>query len=147
MSNTAQRAKMRERATSEGVPVLGTRPVATMHASTSKVSLCSLVLASIILMVTGLTPGMPGVTSEAKTPNRESMARGLIKRRSANRRISGSKVGMRLSIASIKVTSEPSACQRESTNEMQMSGDSHDMGVDHLPCTRRKTPNRCIPSQ
>mmetsp|Transcript_22293 Transcript_22293/g.44491 ORF Transcript_22293/g.44491 Transcript_22293/m.44491 type:complete len:224 (-) Transcript_22293:902-1573(-) len=50
--------------------VLGTRPVATMTASTSMVSTCSFVLASIILMVAGFSPGTPGVTSEAKTPRR-----------------------------------------------------------------------------
>mmetsp|Transcript_46865 Transcript_46865/g.99537 ORF Transcript_46865/g.99537 Transcript_46865/m.99537 type:complete len:247 (-) Transcript_46865:968-1708(-) len=48
--------------------VLGTRPVATMAASTSRVSTCSLVWASIILMVTGFSPGTPGVTSLANTP-------------------------------------------------------------------------------
>jgi hypothetical protein len=39
-----------------------------------------------------------------------SMARGLMSRRSARRRISPSKVGMTVSAASMKVTSEPSAC-------------------------------------
>mmetsp|Transcript_12011 Transcript_12011/g.27510 ORF Transcript_12011/g.27510 Transcript_12011/m.27510 type:complete len:248 (-) Transcript_12011:804-1547(-) len=47
--------------------VLGTRPVATMAASTSSVSTCSLVSASIISMVTGFSPGIPGVTLLAKT--------------------------------------------------------------------------------
>mmetsp|Transcript_17770 Transcript_17770/g.42716 ORF Transcript_17770/g.42716 Transcript_17770/m.42716 type:complete len:207 (-) Transcript_17770:1015-1635(-) len=50
--------------------VLGTLPVATRQASTSRVSTCSLVFASIILMVTGFSPGMPGVTSDANTPVR-----------------------------------------------------------------------------
>ena len=72
--------------------VLGTRPVATMQASTfrararpdsstfggfipgrgnrrrtSSVSTSSFVSASIISIVTGLTPGTPGVTFDAKT--------------------------------------------------------------------------------
>mmetsp|Transcript_11312 Transcript_11312/g.42239 ORF Transcript_11312/g.42239 Transcript_11312/m.42239 type:complete len:246 (-) Transcript_11312:856-1593(-) len=50
--------------------VFGLRPVATMQASTSSVSTCSFVLASIISMVTGFTPGTAGVTLEAKTPVR-----------------------------------------------------------------------------
>mmetsp|Transcript_23659 Transcript_23659/g.52585 ORF Transcript_23659/g.52585 Transcript_23659/m.52585 type:complete len:286 (+) Transcript_23659:171-1028(+) len=91
------------------LPILGTLPVATSTASTSRVSTCSLVFASIILIVAGFLPGMPGVTSEAKTPTRESMDRGLSSRRSARRRISGSNVGMSVSRASMKVTSEPRA--------------------------------------
>mmetsp|Transcript_56891 Transcript_56891/g.66499 ORF Transcript_56891/g.66499 Transcript_56891/m.66499 type:complete len:236 (+) Transcript_56891:643-1350(+) len=89
--------------------VLGTRPVATMAASTSMVSTCSLVVASIILIVTGFSPAIPGVTSLANTFNRKSIALGLINIRSACLAISRSKVGMSIGNASIKVTSAPSA--------------------------------------
>ena len=44
----------------------GARPVQTMHASTSSVSTSAFVLASIISIVTGLTPGIPGVTCKNK---------------------------------------------------------------------------------
>ncbi len=89
--------------------VLGTRPVAMRHPSTSRVSTCCLVFASTILIVTGFLPGMPGVISEANTPTRESMARGLMSSLSARRRISASKVGISESTASMNVTSEPRA--------------------------------------
>mmetsp|Transcript_9126 Transcript_9126/g.15115 ORF Transcript_9126/g.15115 Transcript_9126/m.15115 type:complete len:250 (+) Transcript_9126:495-1244(+) len=101
------------------VPVLGTRPVATKTASTSSVSVCSLVLASIILIVTGFLPTTPGFTSAANTPTRESMGRGLMSRRSANRRISGSNVGIKVSTASMNVTSAPNAVYTsENSNPM-----------------------------
>mmetsp|Transcript_32029 Transcript_32029/g.95682 ORF Transcript_32029/g.95682 Transcript_32029/m.95682 type:complete len:270 (-) Transcript_32029:1017-1826(-) len=48
--------------------VKGARPVATMHASTSSVSTTFLVLKSVSSIVTGLTPGTPGVTLVAITP-------------------------------------------------------------------------------
>mmetsp|Transcript_9091 Transcript_9091/g.15838 ORF Transcript_9091/g.15838 Transcript_9091/m.15838 type:complete len:271 (-) Transcript_9091:974-1786(-) len=48
--------------------VKGALPVATMHASTSKTSTTFLVLKSVSSMVTGLMPGMPGVTFVARTP-------------------------------------------------------------------------------
>ena len=43
-------------------------PVATMTASTSSVSTTFLVLKSVSSMVTGVTPGTPGVTLVAMTP-------------------------------------------------------------------------------
>mmetsp|Transcript_20911 Transcript_20911/g.27491 ORF Transcript_20911/g.27491 Transcript_20911/m.27491 type:complete len:209 (-) Transcript_20911:550-1176(-) len=99
--------------------VLGTRPVAIMQASTSMVSLCSLVLASIILIITGFSPGTPGMTSEAKTPVRKSIGRGLIRSLSARRAISLSKVGIISGRASMKVTSDPNAVYTsENSNPM-----------------------------
>mmetsp|Transcript_17105 Transcript_17105/g.51722 ORF Transcript_17105/g.51722 Transcript_17105/m.51722 type:complete len:223 (+) Transcript_17105:924-1592(+) len=87
----------------------GLRPVHTITASTSSVSTCSLVLASIILIVAGFSPGMPGVTSDAKTLVYESILRGRISMRSASCAICRSKKGIILGIASMKVTSEPRA--------------------------------------
>mmetsp|Transcript_34279 Transcript_34279/g.79204 ORF Transcript_34279/g.79204 Transcript_34279/m.79204 type:complete len:318 (+) Transcript_34279:624-1577(+) len=89
--------------------VLGTRPVAIMAASTSRVSTCSLVSASIISIVTGLSPGIPGVTLLAKTPVRKSIGRGRISILSACLAISRSNVGMIIGRASMNVTSDPKA--------------------------------------
>mmetsp|Transcript_1797 Transcript_1797/g.7265 ORF Transcript_1797/g.7265 Transcript_1797/m.7265 type:complete len:216 (+) Transcript_1797:203-850(+) len=47
--------------------VKGARPVATRHASTSMTSTTSRVLKSESSMVTGFSPGMPGVTLVART--------------------------------------------------------------------------------
>mmetsp|Transcript_24183 Transcript_24183/g.71701 ORF Transcript_24183/g.71701 Transcript_24183/m.71701 type:complete len:467 (-) Transcript_24183:67-1467(-) len=87
----------------------GFRPVHTITASTSIVSTCSFVFASIILTVAGRSPGMPGVTSDANTFVYESIARGRMRIRSASCAIWRSKKGIILGIASMKVTSEPSA--------------------------------------
>mmetsp|Transcript_8 Transcript_8/g.20 ORF Transcript_8/g.20 Transcript_8/m.20 type:complete len:219 (+) Transcript_8:404-1060(+) len=67
---TKPRSVSTPHASSPRLFVKGTRPVATMHASTSRVSTCSLVPASIILIRTGFSPGTPGVTSAANTPVR-----------------------------------------------------------------------------
>ena len=47
--------------------VYGARPVATRHASTSIVSTTSRVLKSLSSIVTGFSPGIPGVTFVART--------------------------------------------------------------------------------
>ena len=89
--------------------VYGARPVATSTASTSSVSTTSFVLKSVSSILTGLTPGTPGVTLVASTPVCQSIRRGLISSRCARRAISRSKPGIRSSIASMNVTSDPSA--------------------------------------
>jgi hypothetical protein len=73
------------------------------------VSTTSLVLKSVSSMTTGLTPGTPGVTLVASTFVWKSIGRVLISRRCASLAISLSKPGMMFGIASMKVTSEPSA--------------------------------------
>ena len=85
--------------------LVGTRPVATSTASTSRVSTSSLVPMSASSIVTG----QPGVTLRASKPARASMSRPSISLRAASLAMSGSKVGITRSRASIIVTSQPRA--------------------------------------
>ena len=83
----------------------GTRPVATSTASTSRVSTGSLVA----MATSSIRTGEPGVTWRARTPARASMSRPSIRLRAAILAMSGSKVGITRSRASIMVTSQPRA--------------------------------------